>query len=105
MEPAEGFTELNVSNVNAAMLLKAVAPEFDYSQDACGGFSGTVLDRVYTRCMSMLNGDVTRLTRDSEQQGNFYFCGVDDERARRYLSGLLEVVKQARREGASVIFS
>lgn len=77
---------MNVANSNASMLVAALGLE----SDDCGG---SVNPNVLLKALDRTSVDL--LTRAGREDGNTFHCGVDADRAGRYLAKLREIAEEA----------
>lgn len=77
---------MNVANGNASMLVAALGLE----SDDCGG---SVNANVLLKALGRTSVDL--LVRGGREDGNIYHCGVDADRAGRYLAKLREIAEEA----------
>lgn len=101
---ADGFIEMNVSNMNAALILATVFPEKAH-EDLCGSWDRSLQDRVAKNTLRILNKDIDKLIRNDEQYNNFYIQGVDKQRAERYLTTLLEIIHCCKKHSCNLNFA
>lgn len=100
----EGFIEMNISNINAALLLRAVLPEKSY-EDLCGSWDQDLQERVAKNALRILNKDIDKLIYNDEHYQNFFIQGVDKDRAERYLKSLLEIIHCCRKHNCNLNFA
>lgn len=106
-EPVAPFSELNLSNSNAAAILAVVAPHLDFSDgDLCGRWEGDELDRVISATTKALNkrSMVSSLVVPDSQEGRIVTFGRTQEYVERRLSDLLDLLVAARRHNYYVSF-
>jgi len=84
--------DMNLANGNFHMLWNALALPFDYS--------GCIDARIVRDALKGF--DIALLIRDTIQDGNVINCGVDEERAVRYIARLTEIVDEAERRERKV---
>lgn len=101
---AEGFTEMNVANMNASLILATVLPEKSY-EDLCGSWDQPLQDRVAKNIIRILNKDIDKLIYNDERYRNFFIQGVDKERAEMYLKTLLEIIHCCKKHSCNLNFA
>lgn len=102
--PAEGFLEMNVANMNASLILKAVLPEI-YYEDLCGSWNSSLQDRVSINCIKLLNKDTSHICTNDEEYSNVYVQGVDKDRLDKYLSNLLAIIHCCKKYNCNLNFA
>lgn len=103
-EPCSDFVELNLSNYNAAEVLKVALPEIHY-EDLCGSWDSNLQDRAAKNLLKAFNKNKNPLIRESSTEGNFVDCGVDLTRAERQINMLLLVLQNCKKYKCNLIFS
>jgi hypothetical protein len=90
--------ELNVANANAGLILAALGLE-NLDAESWGGCvnANRLLSRIAATTPALL-------IRASHQDGNTFACGVEPERAQRYLERLTMIATEAARLEEDVVW-
>lgn len=99
--PVAPFTELNVSNANAAAILGIVAP---WADPYCGEWKGDMLHTVRKNIMRVLNRNPERLESPIEIGRNYVDMGRSAEYVHARLTALLAVITVAVSNEFSVCY-
>lgn len=99
--PVAPFTEVNMTNANAAALLALLG---QYTEDLCGEWAGAKLDSVHRKVMILLNTTPERFMEDHYVQGNFISSGRDMDYVTRRLTDMLHLLTVAKRYGFRVSY-
>ena len=104
--PVAPYFDINVSNSNAVALLTILDPGADVSRGLVGKWSGDKLHYVLKRTLKALNIEscTKGLLFDGYQDGNFVYCGRDQDYMTRRLTAFAQLLQLAIKNGEEVCY-
>lgn len=99
--PVAPFSELNLSNSNAAAILQAVAP---WADSCCGTWEGETLHRVRKSIARVLNQTPEILVVEGRVEYNYVMQGRDLAYVYDRLTRLMEIIVTATKHGFYVCY-
>jgi hypothetical protein len=101
-EPAEGFYEMNLANVNAVAFLKALGEPTDC---LFGRWDLDTIDRILRKALFIFNTkDSEKLIAPSRYDGNFIMIGRTAEYVEARLELFIKLLKAAQEHKMDVIY-